>query len=615
MPSKNAFMAAYCCLSLLLAPTLSADDTLSLNPVVVTATRTARTADDTLASVTVITREDIERQQVHSVAELLQGIQGISVSNNGGPGKVTSVFIRGAESDQTLVLIDGVKVGSAATGTFPFQDLPPEQIERIEIVRGPRSSLYGSEAIGGVIQIFTRKGEGRPTPTFNIGAGSNKTQRVSGGINGGTDKAWYNLNLAYETTNGFNACTGDPVSFRGCGTFEPDNDGYDNRSITLGTGYRFTRDLDVSFNFLKTRGDVDFDGDFFGNESDTILQVAGGKVRFSPVDIWEMTLSAGQNRDENNTYQDGVFISKFDTKRNTASFQNDVSTGGFGLFTLGVDYQNDKINSTTTFAEDSRHNTGVFGQYQARVFGQSLQGAIRVDDNEQFGSETTGSVAWGYTLVNQLQLMASWGTAYKAPTFNELYFPGFGNPDLDPEKSRSYEIGVSRTHSWGDISVNAYQTKIDDLIGFDAFFSPVNIDKARIRGLEAGAFASPFGWDLNGSFTLMDPKNRSSGPNRGKQLVRRPKRSFRLDLDRRFARLALGATLIAQSKRYDDLANTRKLDAYQTLDLRAEYPLLESLQLAVRVGNVLDEDYETAEFFPQEGRSYFVSLRYRPGPL
>lgn len=615
MPSKITFMVACCCLLLLVVPTLFADDTLSLNPVVVTATRTPQTADDTLASVTVITREDIERQQVHSVAELLQGVQGISVSNNGGPGKVTSVFIRGAESDQTLVLIDGVKVGSAATGTFPFQDLPPEQIERIEIVRGPRSSLYGSEAIGGVIQIFTRKGEGAPTPTFNIGAGSNKTQRVSGGINGGTDKAWYNLNLAYETTNGFNACTGDPVSFRGCGTFEPDNDGYDNRSITLGTGYRFTRALDVSFNFLKTKGDVEFDGDNFGNESDTILQVAGGKVRFSPLDIWDITLKAGQNKDESNTYQDGAFVSKFDTERDTVSLQNDVSTGDFGLFTLGVDYQNDKLDSTTTFTEDSRHNTGVFGQYQAQILGQSLEGAVRVDDNEQFGSETTGSVAWGYKLENQLRLMASWGTAYKAPTFNELYFPGFGNPDLDPEKSKSYEIGVSRTHSWGDISINAYQTTIDDLIGFDALFSPVNIDKARIRGLEVGTFVSPFGWDLNGSFTLMDPKNRSSGPNRGKQLVRRPKRSLRIDLDRRFARLALGATLIAQSKRYDDLANTRKLDAYQTLDLRAEYPLLESLQLAVRVGNVLDEDYETAEFFPQEGRSYFVSLRYRPGQL
>jgi vitamin B12 transporter len=580
-------------------------------PIIVTATRTPASADRTLASVTVITREDIERQQATSVAELLRGQAGVSVINNGGVGKVTSVFIRGAESDHTLVLIDGVKVGSATTGTFPFQNLPPEQIERIEIVRGPRSSLYGSEAIGGVIQIFTRKGGGPLRPNLSVGAGSHSSKRISAGVSNGTDNAWYNVNLAYEDTNGFNSCTGNPVTFAGCATIEPDQDGYTNRSGSVTAGYRFENGAELQGSFLRTKGDIEFDGSF-QNESDTILQVATAKLTYAPMDFWDMSLSVGQNRDESNNFKDDVFSSTFDTTRNTASLQNDFNVFDRGMLTLGFDYLHDEVSGTTQYVEDSRNNKGVFGQYQTLVGGFDLIAASRYDDNEQFGSEVTGSLATGYRFGNGLRISASYGTAFKAPSFNELYFPFFGNPDLDPEKSKSYEVGVARDERWGNWSLHAFQNEIDDLIGFDAVFTPVNIDEARIRGLEGQVGMQLADWNVSAAATIMDPDNRSDGANKGNQLTRRPKRTFRLDVDRQFGQWSIGSTFVAESKRYDDLANTRELGGFGTLDMRAGYEVFKSWMLEASANNLFDKDYQTVEYFEQDGRNYFVSLNYRP---
>ncbi|VAW82950.1 Outer membrane vitamin B12 receptor BtuB [hydrothermal vent metagenome] len=603
-------------LALSIALQLPAGASAEQDLIVVTATRTAKSADRALASVTVITREDIERKQAKSVADLLRGQAGISVTNSGGAGKATSVFIRGANSDQTLVLVDGVKVGSATLGTFPFQNLPPEQIERIEIVRGPRSSLYGSEAIGGVIQIFTRKGKGKFRPTLSIGVGSHSSKRISASISNGTNNAWYNLNLAYEDTNGFNACTGDPVTSAGCFTIEPDQDGYTNRSGSAAAGYNFDNGAVLQGSFLRTKGDIDFDGSF-QNEAGTILQTATAKLTFAPMDFWDMSLSVGQNKDESNNFKDNVFSSTFDTTRNTVSLQNDFNVLDRGTLTLGADYQKDEVSGTTPYDEDSRTNKGVFGQYQAEFGGFNLIGALRYDDNEQFGSEVTGSLAAGYQFSNRLRISTSYGTAFKAPTFNELYFPGFGNPDLDPERSKNYEIAIARDEGWGGWSLHAFQNTIDDLIASDATFTPANIDEARIRGLEAQVDTQLADWLVTIAATVMDPENRGRGANNGNQLARRPKRSFRLDVNRQFNRLSLGGTFVAESKRYNDLANTRtrKLGGFGTLDMRIGYEVFKSWTLEISANNLFDKGYQTVKFFKQDGRNYFVSMNYRPKNL
>ena len=583
-----------------------------IDPFIITATRTAQTADETLASVTVITRNDIERQQARSVQDLLRGVPGINITNNGGPGKATSVFLRGTESDHVLVLIDGVKVGSATLGTTAFQHIPIEQIERIEIVRGPRSSLYGSEAIGGVIQIFTRKGGGPLRPFFSIGGGSYRTYNASAGVSGGGERAWFSLSASGIDTEGFNACDGKPSpGGAGCFTTEPDKDGYHNLSGSLRAGYRFENGLEVDAHALRATGDTEFDGGFV-NESESVQQVLGGTIRFSPSDSWQLTLVAGRSRDESDNFKDGTFQSRFDTERDTISVQNDLFIADSHLLTLGVDYQDDRVDSTTAFAVSSRDNKGLFAQYQHAFAAHKLQLSLRRDDNEQFGNRTTGGAAWAYALAKDLRLTASYGTAFKEPTFNELYFPGFGNPNLHPEESRSFELSLGGKASWGHWSLNAYETHIDDLIAFDAsIFAPANIDQVRIRGLETILTTQIKGWNLNTNLTLLDPENRSSGANNGNVLPRRAEQSFQFDADRRFGQYGFGATLHAEDKRYDDLANTRKLGGYSTVDLRAEYTLTRDWQLQARVVNLLDKHYETAAFFNQPGRSLFVTLRYQ----
>jgi len=587
-----------------------ADNTVA--PIIITATRTAQTVDDTLASVTVITRDDIERQQAKSVTDVLRGLPGITISNNGGPGKATSVFLRGTESDHVLVLIDGVKVGSVTLGTTAFQHIPLEQIDRIEIVRGPRSSLYGSEAIGGVIQIFTRKGGGLLKPFFSLGGGSNHAYKASAGVTGGGKRGWFSLSASGNRTEGFNACNGKPSpGGAGCFTIEPDNDGYRNVSGSLRTGYQFENGLEVDAHALRASGDNEFDGSFV-NESESVQQVLGGTIRFSPADSWQLALAASSSRDESDNFKDTTFQTRFDTERDTVSLQNDLYIESEQLLTIGVNFQDDRVDSTTDFAVTSRNNTGLFTQYLGTFARHELNLSLRHDDNEQFGGHVTGSVAWGYRLENDMRLTVSYGTAFKAPTFNELFYPGFGNPNLRPEESRSVEIGINDRNNWGQWALNMYETYIDDLIAFDAsIFAPANIDQARIRGLEAILTTQIKGWHLNANLNFLDPKNHASGSNKGNLLARRARQSLRLDADHQFDKYTLGTTLFVQGKRYDNLANTRQLGGYSSVDLRAEYSMNNAWRLQARIANLFDKEYQTAAFFNQTGRSVFMTLRYQ----
>lgn len=582
----------------------------ALEAVIVTASRTARTADETLAPVTVITRGDIERLQAQSVLELLTGQPGIAVSNTGGLGKTSGVFLRGGESSHVLVLIDGVKVGSATNGATPFEQLPIDQIERIEIVRGPRSSLYGSEAIGGVIQIFTRKGSGPLTPSFSLGAGSHRTGQFSGGLSGGGADTWYNLSLSGVDSDGFNACKGSASA--GCFTFEPDKDGYRNLAGSARGGMRLANGTEVDVRWLRSNSATQFDGGFV-NYSKTVQQVLGVSLRLNPLAAWQMTLNGGRSLDDSDSYKNSAWMSRFNTRRDTLSWQNDLSVSANQLVTLGLDYQNDDVDSNNAYTVTRRDNRGAFAQYQGNFGAHNLQFSLRGDDNQQFGNRTTGGAAWGIKLTDKLRLAASYGTAFKAPTFNDLYYPGYGSPDLKPESSRSAELGLRGKHSGIDWALNAFRTEVEDLIAFDASrYAPGNVASARILGLEGTLGMRIREWRANAAVTLLDPENRSAGAHFGKQLARRPEQSLRLDLDRNLGPYRFGATLLAAGARYDDLANTRRLGGYATLDLRADYRVAKEWLLQAKAGNLFDRDYETAAFYNQPGRNVFITLRYQP---
>ena len=586
--------------------------------VIVTATRTPQTADAALASVTVITRKDIERQQARSVQDLLRGVPGVSIANSGGAGKNTAVFMRGTESSHVLVMIDNIKVGSATSGTTAFENIPIDQIERIEIVRGPRSSLYGSEAIGGVIHIFTRKGDtsGGFKPNFNFGGGSFGTLEGSVGLSRGWKQGWFNMTASGIGTRGFNACNG--TSNAGCfvDTTDPtlyDRDGYRNVAGSMRAGYRFQNGLEIDGSFMQSAGKTEFDGSI-ANRGTLMQQVFGGTARYSPMDFWRINLIGGRSREDTDNFLGKVFFSRFNTTRDTISVLNDFTIKPNHLLTIGMDYQKDHVKTTEAFTVHSRTNWGVFAQHQATLAKHDVQLSLRHDDNQQFGSRVTGGAGWGYPLTENIRLLANFGTAFKAPTFNDLYFPLFSNANLRPEDSLSYEFGTRGKADWGNWSLNVYETRIDHLIAFDvSTFAPANIDQARIRGFEGILSTQIKGWQFNGNLTLLDAENRSSGPNRGNILPRRAEQSFRLDADRQFGQnYMIGAMLLVEGERYDDLANTRKLDSYVKFDLRAEYILNKHWRLQGRIENLFNERYETAAFFNQPGRNFIAMVRYQP---
>ncbi|SNX58894.1 vitamin B12 transporter [Nitrosomonas ureae] len=587
-------------------------------PVIVTATRTAQTADASLASVTVITRKDIERQQARSIQDLFRGVPGINIVNQGGAGKATFVHMRGTESDHVLVMVDNIKVGSATSGTTAFENIPIDQIDRIEIVRGPRSSLYGSEAIGGVIHIFTRKGDGAGLkPTFGFGGGSYGTLEGSTGLSYSGKQGWFNMTASGIGTQGFNACTGS--SSAGCfiNELEPDRDGYRNVAGSTRAGYRFQNGLEIDGSFMQSAGKTQFDGNF-ANKAVLMQQVLGGTARYSPLDFWRISLIGGRSREDSDNFLGTAFQSRFNTIRDTISVLNDFTVNSNNLLTIGMDYQKDHVRSTEAFTVHSRNNWGVFAQHQATFAKHDIQLSLRHDDNQQFGSRVTGGAGWGYPITENIRLLANFGTAFKAPTFNDLYFPNFSNPNLRPEDSLSYEFGTRGKADWGNWSLNFYETRIDDLIAFDATtfartnIALSNIEKARIRGFEGTLSTQIKGWQLNSNLTLLNPEDHSSGLNRGNILPRRAEQSFRLDADRQFGQYTLGAMLLVEGQRYDNLANTLKLDSYVKFDLRAEYNFNRRWRLQGRIENLLNERYETAAFYNQPGRSFFAMVRYQP---
>jgi vitamin B12 transporter len=518
--------------------------------------------------------------------------------------------VRGTDSDHVLVLIDGVKVGSATLGATAFQDLPIEEVERIELVRGPRSSLYGSEAIGGVIQIFTRRGGGPLRPRLKLGAGSYQSLNGALGLSGGGERGWFDASLGFEETEGFNACSGE----LGCFTYEPDKDGNRMAFGSARAGYRFDRFVELDLRWLRSESDTEFDGPpDGGNQSKGVQQVLGASASVAPLEHWDIALSAGRSWDHLDVFYEGRFLDTFETERDSLSWRNDVYLGDGHLITAGVDYLQDRVDGTIDYEVDSRRNWGVFGQYQGEIGPHLLRASLRRDDNEQFGDQLSGDAAWGYGWENGLRLTLSYGTAFKAPTFNDLYFPSYGNPDLDPETSRSLEVGIAGNHPVGTWTLNAYQTEIDDLIATDAVMRvSTNVDAARIRGLEATASGWLGGWDYQASLTLMEPENRSVGSNEGNLLLRRAQQTFRLDLDQDFGRYRVGGTLFVAGRRYDDLANEITLDPYALVDLRADYRFSETLRLQGRIENLFNEDYETAAFYNQPGRGFYLTLRYQP---
>jgi vitamin B12 transporter len=607
------------------------DPTVAEQSVVVTASRTAEPLDSTLWSTTVLTRADIEARQAISVQELLAQEAGINIGNNGGLGKLSSVFIRGGESEHTLLLVDGVRVASATAGSAAFEFIPVEQIERIEIVRGPRSTLYGTDAIGGVIQIFTRRAPDADGVNFGgaIGGGSHEAREVGANFQARSGRAWLNLGAESFDTNGFNSCAiGAAAAFAACFVDEPDADGYRSNSGSLAAGYALNDSWNAELHSLIASGKTEYDGsEFAGNQADFMQRVFALSLDGALGRGWHTRVTLGRNQDHQDYLLNGERLAVFgdpasvlDTDRDTASVQLDGALTSALRLVTGVERQRDEVAGDTAYIVNSRTTQGIFGELHARLGAWTALAGGRYEDNEQFGSHKLGNVGVGRALGHDLRMTATWGTAFHAPTFNDLYYPfGAGNPDLVPEESRSFEAGLDGVQQLARVaksaiplrwSLHVFQTDIDHLIALDTAFVPANVDEARIRGVELQAQLRSDVWKVGAQYTYLDAVNRGNG----NLLPRRAKQNASLELRHIWPSLSVGAVARYEGARFDDLANNRPLGGFVTFDLAAEQKIGRSLAVQARVANLFDRDYSTAAFYLQDGRNYNVTLRYRFAP-
>ncbi len=581
----------------LTSPALAAEQA---DTVVVTATRTAQTVDDSLAAVSVITRDEIEASGAQDVIELLRLQAGVDVTRNGGPGTSTSVYLRGTNANQTLVLIDGMRAASATLGTFAWAKLNLADVERIEIVRGPNASLYGSDAIGGVIQIFTRRNE---RAHVRAQAGSYESKLVEAGIGGGKTVR-YSLNLASRAAEGFSA-TNDKSS-----RYNADTDGYRQRSASGSLQFDLGRKADLTLSGWYSDGYTEFDQGISNSTNSTV----DARLVHHTTTRWQQTFRIGWATDDVDT--ESSYPSFIRTRRWTADWQNDLTLGESTLLTLGLNAIRDaaeNINTATdtvTF-DESRDTNAAYALLQTTQGRHDLQFSARIDDYGDFGSHTTGSAAWGFAANERLRLTASAGTAFRAPTMNDLYYPYYGNLDLKPETSTNIELGLRyRFDAHRRLTANLYRNEITDMIAYNALTSSAgNIDEARIDGFELSYSLSRHRWLAQASLTLQKAIDTESG----KELTRRPREKFALQI-RRHTNTggSYGLEWLFAGKRYDSVYGVGRvvLDPYHVINLSARTPLEKNLWLEGRIENLLSTDYELAYGYNTAGLTAWIGVKY-----
>ncbi len=582
------------------------ENVYQLDDVVVTASRTAQTVDQALAPVSVITRKDIEERQATSVPELLNTLPGVQINTNGGPGATASLQIRGASSSQLLVLVDGQRVGSATLGTAPIQYFDPDQIEQIEIVRGPRASLYGADAVGGVINIITRTGSGAPKATFKAGYGSRNTRTASANLSGSSNNTRYHIGMSRFITDGYDRTTNKNGQ-------EADKDSYYNTTASMKIDHKFNNRLTAGFNLYQSEGVSEYDnGANHAPRNNFKEQAFSGHTKYKVTSNWQtgLTLSHTINDDE---VTRSSWLSTNKTSRDLINWQNDITVSDSTLLTVGADYYKDKYKGTSKLAEDSRDNKAVFIQTQTSFSNSDLQLALRSDDNEQYGRNNTGNIAWGFNLPSDMRLITSYGTGFRAPTFNDLYSTPNGNPDLKPEESENKELELRGKHSLGTWSVSAYQNDIDDMIiwkpeSSGSSWKPFQVDSARLRGIDAQTQVHMNDWDITAALSLLDAKDKKTG----KYLVYRAKQTASIDAFKRIGQLGFGGTIRAQSDAYTNETNKDSLPGFATIDIRGEWQMTKELKTGLKVVNLLDKTYSTKQGYIDEPRGIFATLAWSP---
>jgi vitamin B12 transporter len=574
----------------------AADAEQELPSMLITSARQAEPRAQATAANTVFTRADIERLQARSVPELLRRIPGVQVSSAGG---LPSLSLRGTGTAQTLVLVDGQRIASATSGFARLDYLAIDNIERVEVIRGPRSSLYGADAIGGLIQIFTRGGKPGINPEVRLAAGSDQTFQRSLSLAAGTEQTRVHLGASLEERDGFDITRDNRGADR-------DNDGQRNKALHLKLDHQFDAGWKAGLSLNDQRGKNEYDDAYEfepGTPQDEFrVSSYSGYLDGQLSGIWNSRLELGRSFDRNravgSNYNDGLL----ETTRHSAAWINRLQLSEHQQLSLGSDWYEDRLDATTAYQEDSRDNLAFFAQHSFQGESFSTELGLRHDDNQQFGSHNSWNAAFSLPVGQSQRWILSYGEGFRAPTFTDLYAPpAWGpNPDLKPETSKTYELQWRGEFDETQLEAALYRTDLEDMIAWGGTRME-NVSQARINGFEASAARELLGWQASLGVSIIDPRDRDSGHT----LARRAKRTLSIDLDRTFGALSAGAGWHVSSARYDTIANSRELSGYGIFDLRAAWQSHPELRWEAKVNNLFDRDYALATYDRSQGPNWF----------
>ena len=603
---KYQILAAFLCA---LAPLAHAATDITLDEIVVTATRIEQPLKQTLSSTSVITRQDIQDSQAADVPSLLKNLAGVEFYQSGGIGKQSSLFMRGTNANQVLVLVDGVRINSATTGSTAIDQIMLDQVERIEVVRGNVSSLYGSDAIGGVIQIFTRRNPGEMAFNGSAGIGTNNSHRAAAGFGGKSGDTDLNLQISRFRTDGISA-----INPAFANNVNPDNDGYDNTSVSANLRHAFNPDHSLSATAFNSEGRNQYDVSGVSTDSHENASLIN-KFSLSSenrlTDSWQSKLQFAQGSDEYKGYKNAVLLSSSSIKtvNDQASWQNTLALSTWGKLLLGAENLNQKVISTTAYTKTERKVNSVLAGFTGNYDSHQLQLNARQDSYSDFGEANTGLLGYGYAVADALRLSASVSSAFKAPTFNDLFYPGFSNPNLSPERSTNSEAGIHYAKDKRSVNFVYFDNQINNLIVFSSG-TPKNLNFARINGVELNYIEQFDNTKVMLTLTRQNPRDTETG----QLLLRRAQLFTNLSVSQQLGAWRIGGELQYSDEREDYYFNTSTrttLGSYSLVNITSRYQLDKHIDISLRADNLLNRDYMLAHGYNTLGRTVFVGVSYR----
>ncbi|HEX7606402.1 MAG TPA: TonB-dependent receptor [Usitatibacter sp.] len=580
----------------------------TFDPVIVTASRSIDPAT-TLRDAIVITREDLDAAGPLSLAEVLQRRAGIEIRTLGGPGQPQSIFTRGAGSAQTLVLVDGMRVGSATVGTTSIENIPLGMIERVEVVKGSLSSLYGSDAIGGVIQIFTR---GKSVPHLFVSAeyGSDNDRRLAAGLTTTDNGTTVSLSAGARAVDARSATNPRAGSF----VYNPDRDPYDNAYFTMRAAQKMWQGETLELEAFTSRARTHFDSGPGDDRNDQ--SISGAKLSSSNqiVPGWAMRLTIGEGRDRIVTH--GSFPGVIETQQDQGTWINEVATP-FGNVVTGAETVRQRVVSddSTPFTKTRRNTNSEFIGMNESYAGQRFEASVRRDDDDQFGTRNTGSASYGFDIASVMRVAATYARGFRAPTFYDLYGPTFPgsyspNPFLEPERSRSYELAfksdAAASFQW---RLAAFDNRFENLIVYSFEQATVlNVARARARGVEASIDATWLGTRVRATITTQRPRDETTGL----RLQGRAESYGSIDAARTFGPWTAGVSVLASGARFDsaDESPGSRLGGYAVVDARVRYAFDTRWSAQLSATNLGDRRYENVVGYDAPRRSVMLGVRF-----